>query len=105
MIVANSDLVQEALDRSLEVREEAGIPYGVPLNVYDLCERLTPKVRVRFADYSIVYGSLGSAVATLVWLYITALAVFLGAEYNAQVEADRMAQAESVPTEAKAQTV
>ena len=59
----------------------------------------------RFADYSIVYGSLGSAVATLVWLYITALAVFLGAEYNAQVEADRMAQAESVPTEAKAQTV
>lgn len=52
MIVANSDLVQEALDKSLEVREEAGIPFGVPLNVYDLCERLTPKVRVRFADYS-----------------------------------------------------
>ena len=51
----------------------------------------------RFADYSIVYGSLGAAVATLVWLYITALAVFLGAEYNAQVEADRIAQAESFP--------
>ena len=59
----------------------------------------------RFADYSIVYGSLGSAVATLVWLYITALAVFLGAEYNAEVEADRIAQAESVPAETKAQTV
>jgi membrane protein len=59
----------------------------------------------RFADYSIVYGSLGSAVATLVWLYITALAVFLGAEYNAQVEGDRIAEAESVPAEAKAQTV
>jgi hypothetical protein len=52
MIVANADLIQEALDKSLEVREEAGIPFGVPLNVYDLCERLTPKVRVRFADYS-----------------------------------------------------
>jgi hypothetical protein len=52
MIVANADLVQEALDKSLEVREEAGVPFGVPLNVYDLCERLTPKVRVRFADYS-----------------------------------------------------
>jgi membrane protein len=50
----------------------------------------------RFADYSVVYGSLGTAVATLVWLYITALSVFLGAEYNAQVEADRMAQTESV---------
>jgi membrane protein len=51
----------------------------------------------RFADYTIIYGSLGTAVATLVWLYITALAVFLGAEYNAQVEADHLAQAESVP--------
>jgi membrane protein len=42
----------------------------------------------RFADYSVIYGSLGTAVATLVWLYITALSVFLGAEYNAQVEAE-----------------
>jgi membrane protein len=52
----------------------------------------------RFADYTIIYGSLGTAVATLVWLYITALAVFLGAEFNAQVEADRIAQTESVPS-------
>jgi membrane protein len=52
----------------------------------------------RFADYSVVYGSLGTAVATLVWLYITALAVFLGAEYNAQVESDRIAHTESVPS-------
>ena len=52
MIVANRDLVQEALDKSLEVREEVGIPFGVPLNVFDLCERLAPKVRVRLADYS-----------------------------------------------------
>jgi membrane protein len=52
----------------------------------------------RFADYTIIYGSLGTAVATLVWLYITALAVFLGAEYNAQVEADHMARAQSVPS-------
>jgi membrane protein len=59
----------------------------------------------RFADYTIIYGSLGTAVATLVWLYITALAVFLGAEYNAQVEGDRIAQAESVTSPAKAQTV
>ncbi len=45
----------------------------------------------RFADYSIIYGSLGTAVATLVWLYITALAVFFGAEYNAQVASDKAA--------------
>lgn len=52
MIVQFADLAREALDKSLEVREEAGIPFGVPLNVYDLCESLDPKVRVRFADYS-----------------------------------------------------
>jgi membrane protein len=38
----------------------------------------------RFANYSVVYGSLGTVVATLVWLYITWLSVLLGAEFNAQ---------------------
>ncbi len=44
----------------------------------------------RFADYSVIYGSLGTAVATLVWLYITALSVLLGGEINAQVEAEAL---------------
>ena len=39
----------------------------------------------RFADYSVVYGSLGTAIATLVWLYITCLSVLIGGELNAQV--------------------
>lgn len=39
----------------------------------------------RFADYSIVYGSLGAGIATLVWLYMVSLSVLIGAEYNAQV--------------------
>jgi hypothetical protein len=52
MIVQRAELAKEALDKSLELREEAGLAFGTPLNVYDLCERLTPKVRVRFADYS-----------------------------------------------------
>jgi membrane protein len=38
----------------------------------------------RFADYSVVYGPLGTAIATLVWLYLTAFSVLIGAEYNAQ---------------------
>ena len=52
MTVASVNLVQEALDKSLEVREELGIPFGHPLNVYDACELLNPKVRLRFCDYS-----------------------------------------------------
>ncbi len=37
-----------------------------------------------FAHYSLFYGSLGTVVATLVWLYITSLSVLMGAEFNAQ---------------------
>jgi membrane protein len=38
----------------------------------------------RFSSYSVIYGSLGTVVATLVWLYITWLSVLMGAEFNAQ---------------------
>jgi membrane protein len=39
----------------------------------------------RFADYSVVYGSLSAAVATLVWLYMVSMSILVGAEFNAQV--------------------
>jgi membrane protein len=39
----------------------------------------------RYADYSVVYGSLGAAVATLVWLYIVCFSILIGAEFNAQI--------------------
>lgn len=39
----------------------------------------------RYADYSVVYGSLGAGVATLVWLYMVAFSILLGAEFNAQI--------------------
>lgn len=38
----------------------------------------------RFANYSRVYGSLGAAIALMFWLYIIALSVLVGAEFNAQ---------------------
>src|SRR3569623_15713 len=52
MIASFVDHAREALDKSLEVRESVGVPFGVPLNIYDLCESIVPKVRVRFANYS-----------------------------------------------------
>jgi len=39
----------------------------------------------RFANYSQVYGSLGAGIALLFWLYIIALSVLCGAEFNAQL--------------------
>jgi membrane protein len=38
-----------------------------------------------FADYGAVYGSLGAAVALLVYLYISAATLLLGAEVNEAV--------------------
>jgi membrane protein len=38
----------------------------------------------RFANYTRVYGSLGAAIALMFWLYIIALSVLIGSEFNAQ---------------------
>jgi len=38
-----------------------------------------------YADYSIIYGSLGAAVALLVWMYMVSLVVLVGAEFNAML--------------------
>ena len=44
----------------------------------------------RMADYSIIYGSLGTAIATLVWPYLTSYAVLLGAQLNGTLYRERM---------------
>ncbi len=36
----------------------------------------------RIADYSLIYGSFGAGIATLVWLYISTFSALLGAELN-----------------------
>jgi len=42
----------------------------------------------RYANYTQVYGSLGAGIALLIWLYIIALSVVSGAEFNAQLHAE-----------------
>src|SRR6185437_2173826 len=36
-----------------------------------------------YADYSVIYGSLGVAIALLVWMYLISLVILIGAEFNA----------------------
>ncbi len=47
----------------------------------------------RFANYSQVYGSVGAAIALMFWLYIIALCVLVGAEFNAQLALGRHGRA------------
>ena len=44
---------------------------------------------VSIADYALYYGSLAAVAVLLVWLYLTSLALVLGAEVNAELEGVR----------------
>ena len=46
----------------------------------------------RVADYSRIYGSFAAGIATLVWLYLSAFSVLLGAELNGVLYWERMSQ-------------
>jgi membrane protein len=39
----------------------------------------------KYANYTAIYGSLGAAIALLVWTYIVSIVVLIGAEFNALV--------------------
>ena len=42
-----------------------------------------------FASYNKTYGSLAGIIVFLIWLWITNLAILLGAEVNAELEHER----------------
>ena len=35
-----------------------------------------------FAHYSILYGSIGTAIVLLIWLYMSSVVLIMGAEFN-----------------------
>jgi membrane protein len=47
------------------------------------------------ANYSMFYGSFGAGIATMVWLYISAFSVLIGAELNGALFRDRQAKISS----------
>jgi len=48
------------------------------------------------ADYNVLYGSIGAAIALLVWMYVQSLAALIGCEFNAACEA-RLSPSPRVP--------
>ena len=53
----------------------------------------------RVADYTVIYGSLGTGIATLVWLYLTAFSVLLGAQLNGVLYRQRRREAVHIRAE------
>lgn len=39
-----------------------------------------------FADYTATYGAIGGAIITMLWFYVSGLAILVGAELNAVIE-------------------
>jgi len=39
-----------------------------------------------FAHYNAIYGSLGAAIGTMIWMWMSAIVVLLGAELNSEIE-------------------
>ena len=39
-----------------------------------------------FANYSATYGSLGAAIGLMMWMWMSAIVVLLGAELNSEIE-------------------
>ena len=50
-----------------------------------------------FGSYNKTYGTLGGVIVFLVWLWISNIAVLLGAEFNAEIERGRRIQAGHPP--------
>ncbi len=45
-----------------------------------------------FANYSVIYGTLGTVIILMVWLYMTSLILILGAELNASLKKARLSR-------------
>jgi membrane protein len=41
---------------------------------------------VSFGDYAATYGAIGGAIVTMLWFYISSLAILIGAELNGVIE-------------------
>jgi membrane protein len=52
-----------------------------------------------FASYNKTYGALGGVIVFLVWLWISNIAVLLGAEFNAELERSRQIEAGAVDSD------
>ena len=65
----------------------------VALVIWILASVLFALYVATFASYNKTYGSLGTVVAFLVWLWITNVAILFGAEFNSELQRSQQREA------------
>jgi membrane protein len=41
---------------------------------------------MNFGDYTATYGAIGGAIVTMLWFYVSSMAILIGAELNGVIE-------------------
>jgi membrane protein len=54
----------------------------------------------KFTDYNASYGAIGGVIAVMLWLYVSSIAILVGAELNAEIE--QTARERAAPEERRA---
>jgi membrane protein len=73
---------------------------GIAVIVWLLASSLFTVYVANFGHYNKVYGSIAAVIVLLVWLWISNVAVLLGAEFNAELERGR-AMASGTPADSE----
>ena len=86
-VVAGLSLIYRYGPNRATARKRWVTPGAVTATVLWMVASLAFSVYVAsFADYNKTYGSLGAIVILLLWFYLGAFAILLGAEVNAEME-------------------
>jgi membrane protein len=73
-------------------------PGGIlAVTVWILVSALFGVYVAKFGSFDKTYGSLGAVVIFLIWLWLTNIAILLGAEFNAEIERGRQIEAGQPP--------
>jgi membrane protein len=81
-----------AIEHPPGIKRRAWQGAGVALSVWVAVSWAFGSYVTSLAQYALFYGSLAAVAVLLVWLYLTSLALLLGAEVNAQLEGVRDAR-------------
>jgi membrane protein len=83
------------LGPNLKVSIRSSLPgAALAVGIWFLGSTILSYYLIHLTNYSATYGSLGAIIGLMLWLYLTAMAILVGAELNAELIKQRAASAQ-----------